>query len=104
MALSWPLAEAVADLSGEDVAVRSTVLTLCGSPDSMAAADAHAERVGGPRAGVGGLRLARLWVISNEVGWEIVPDNALARRFLGTKQGCCIQAMPRRSPRRRCLW
>jgi adenosylcobinamide kinase/adenosylcobinamide-phosphate guanylyltransferase len=24
---------------------------------------------------------ARLWVISNEVGWGIVPDNALARRF-----------------------
>ena len=24
---------------------------------------------------------ARVWVVSNEVGWGIVPDNALARRF-----------------------
>jgi adenosylcobinamide kinase/adenosylcobinamide-phosphate guanylyltransferase len=24
---------------------------------------------------------ARLWLVSNEVGWGIVPDNALARRF-----------------------
>jgi adenosylcobinamide kinase/adenosylcobinamide-phosphate guanylyltransferase len=24
---------------------------------------------------------ARLWVVSNEVGWGVVPDNALARRF-----------------------
>lgn len=24
---------------------------------------------------------ARLWVVSNEVGWSLVPDNALGRRF-----------------------
>lgn len=24
---------------------------------------------------------ARIWLVSNEVGWGIVPDNALARRF-----------------------
>lgn len=24
---------------------------------------------------------AKIWVVSNEVGWGIVPDNALARRF-----------------------
>lgn len=24
---------------------------------------------------------ARLWLVSNEVGWGVVPDNALARRF-----------------------
>lgn len=24
---------------------------------------------------------ATLWVVSNEVGWSLVPDNALGRRF-----------------------
>jgi len=24
---------------------------------------------------------ARLWVVSNEVGWSLVPDNPLGRRF-----------------------
>ncbi|HLZ84807.1 MAG TPA: bifunctional adenosylcobinamide kinase/adenosylcobinamide-phosphate guanylyltransferase [Caulobacteraceae bacterium] len=72
------LAEAVAELTAEDVAVVDC-LTLW-LANSMAQADGHTERVEFlPRALAASP--ARLWVISNEVGWGIVPDNPLARRF-----------------------
>ncbi len=72
------LAEAVAELSAEDVAVVDC-LTLW-LANSMAAPEGHAERLEGLPPALAASP-ARLWVISNEVGWGIVPDNALARRF-----------------------
>jgi len=81
----WRTLEAPLDLAGtisrleaRDVAVVDC-LTLWLS-NSMIRPDGHAERV---RALVPALAAcpARLWLVSNEVGWGIVPDNALARRF-----------------------
>ncbi len=72
------LAEVVAGLTAEDIAIIDC-LTLW-LANSMAEAEGHAQRVEKlPSALV--TSPARLWVISNEVGWGIVPDNALARRF-----------------------
>jgi adenosylcobinamide kinase/adenosylcobinamide-phosphate guanylyltransferase len=72
------LAEALAGLGPDDVAVIDC-LTLWLS-NSMAEDHGHAERL---EALVPALIAcpARLWLVSNEVGWGIVPDNALARRF-----------------------
>ena len=72
------LAETLVRLVPEDVAVVDC-LTLWLS-NSMAEAQGHAARLD---ALVPALLAcpARLWVVSNEVGWGIVPDNALARRF-----------------------
>ena len=72
------LAEMLARLEAEDVAVIDC-LTLWLS-NSMAEEGGHAGRV---EALVPALSAcpAQLWLVSNEVGWGIVPDNALARRF-----------------------
>ena len=72
------LAETLALLDPRDVAVVDC-LTLWLS-NSMAQAQGHTARLD---ALVPALLAcpARLWVVSNEVGWGIVPDNALARRF-----------------------
>jgi adenosylcobinamide kinase/adenosylcobinamide-phosphate guanylyltransferase len=72
------LVEALAGLRAGDVAVVDC-LTLW-LANSMADSAGHAARIEAlPRALAA--CPARLWVISNEVGWGIVPDNALARRF-----------------------
>jgi adenosylcobinamide kinase/adenosylcobinamide-phosphate guanylyltransferase len=72
------LAEALADLDEGDVAVVDC-LTLW-LANSMAHAEGHAARLEALPSALAACR-ARLWVISNEVGWGIVPDNPLARRF-----------------------
>jgi adenosylcobinamide kinase/adenosylcobinamide-phosphate guanylyltransferase len=72
------LAEALADLTAADVGVVDC-LTLW-LANSMATEDGHLQRLEGLAPALAGCP-ARLWVISNEVGWGIVPDNALARRF-----------------------
>jgi adenosylcobinamide kinase / adenosylcobinamide-phosphate guanylyltransferase len=72
------LAEAVANLAEEDVAVVDC-LTLW-LANTIAESHGHAARVEGLPDALASCR-ARLWVISNEVGWGIVPDNPLARRF-----------------------
>ena len=71
------LAAALAELQPEETAVVDC-LTLWLSNlmhaerDVEAAAAALLAAMAGP---------ARLFLVSNEVGWGIVPDNALARRF-----------------------
>jgi adenosylcobinamide kinase/adenosylcobinamide-phosphate guanylyltransferase len=72
------LAEALGGLSAHDVAVVDC-LTLW-LANSMAAPDGHAARVASLVPALLACP-ARLWLVSNEVGWGIVPDNALARRF-----------------------
>jgi adenosylcobinamide kinase/adenosylcobinamide-phosphate guanylyltransferase len=72
------LAGAVANLGTGDVAVIDC-LTLWLS-NSMASAEGHEARVEALAPSLAACR-ARLWIVSNEVGWGIVPDNALARRF-----------------------
>ena len=72
------LAEAVANLGAEDVVVVDC-LTLW-LANSMERAEGHADRLAALPSALAASP-ARLWVISNEVGWGIVPDNALARRF-----------------------
>jgi adenosylcobinamide kinase/adenosylcobinamide-phosphate guanylyltransferase len=72
------LAEALGNLTEADVAVVDC-LTLW-LANSMADAGGHEARVEALPQALAACP-ARLWVISNEVGWGIVPDNALARRF-----------------------
>ncbi len=72
------LAAALAALAPDDVAVVDC-LTLWLS-NSMLAEAGHAERLADLPAAVAACR-ARLWLVSNEVGWGVVPDNALARRY-----------------------
>ncbi len=78
------LAEALAELGAEDVAVVDCLtLWLSNSmaqPDADADAGAHAARMEALVLAISVCK-ARLWLVSNEVGWGIVPDNALARRF-----------------------
>jgi adenosylcobinamide kinase/adenosylcobinamide-phosphate guanylyltransferase len=71
------LARALDDLSPEDVAVVDC-LTLWLS-NVLDAPSVEAE-VAGLVAAVARCK-AQLFLVSNEVGWGIVPDNALARRF-----------------------
>ena len=72
------LAAAVRDLRADDIAVVDC-LTLWLSNQMLADRDLSAA--------VDELALAfsvcpaALWVVSNEVGWSLVPDNALGRRF-----------------------
>ena len=72
------LAAAVCDLRADDIAVVDC-LTLWLSNQMLADRDLSAA--------VNELALAfsacpaALWVVSNEVGWSLVPDNALGRRF-----------------------
>lgn len=72
------LAAAIGDLDSSDVAVIDC-LTLWLS-NLMGEDRDVARSVEGLAAAMSGSP-ARMLVISNEVGWGIVPDNALARRF-----------------------
>ncbi|MFS0740190.1 bifunctional adenosylcobinamide kinase/adenosylcobinamide-phosphate guanylyltransferase [Brevundimonas sp. 3P9-tot-E] len=72
------LAEAVRALSVEDVAVVDC-LTLWLSNQMLAERDLAAAVDDLTQALA--VCPARLWVVSNEVGWSLVPDNPLGRRF-----------------------
>ena len=72
------LADALAGLGPDDVAVVDC-LTLWLS-NAMAEAPDLDARIEALVSALSACK-ARLWVVSNEVGWGIVPDNALARRF-----------------------
>jgi adenosylcobinamide kinase/adenosylcobinamide-phosphate guanylyltransferase len=72
------LAEALDALGDGDVAVVDC-LTLW-LANSMAEESGHEKRTERLVAATAACA-ARLWLVSNEVGWGIVPDNALARRF-----------------------
>lgn len=72
------LAEAVRALSAEDVAVVDCLTLwlsnqMLGEHDLAAAFDDLAQALAACSA--------TLWVVSNEVGWSLVPDNPLGRRF-----------------------
>lgn len=73
------LAEAIAGAAGPGTTLLVDCLTLWAS--NLLLADEDAERA------LAGLEAAlaaaggRVILVSNEVGWGIVPDNALARRF-----------------------
>lgn len=72
------LVGALDGLTGEDVAVVDCLtlwLTNVMLGDGAVEASVAALRVAVARCP------ARLWLVSNEVGWGVVPDNALARRF-----------------------
>lgn len=69
---------ALADLGEADVVVIDC-LTLW-LANAMAEPDGHAARADQLLRALSECP-ARLWVVSNEVGWGIVPDNALARAF-----------------------
>jgi adenosylcobinamide kinase/adenosylcobinamide-phosphate guanylyltransferase len=72
------LAGALAELAERDVAVVDC-LTLW-LANSMADPGGHAARADALPAALAACP-AHLWVVSNEVGWGIVPDNPLARAF-----------------------
>jgi adenosylcobinamide kinase/adenosylcobinamide-phosphate guanylyltransferase len=72
------LAETLAGLGPDDVVVIDC-LTLWLS-NSMSDELGHAARLEALIPAMVACP-ARLWLVSNEVGWGIVPDNALARRF-----------------------
>ncbi len=72
------LAEAVRALSAEDVAVVDC-LTLWLSNQMLAGRDLAAAVHDLAQALAA--CPAALWVVSNEVGWSLVPDNPLGRRF-----------------------
>jgi len=72
------LAEAVRALSAEDVAVVDC-LTLWLSNQMLAERDLAAAVHDLAQALAA--CPAPLWVVSNEVGWSLVPDNPLGRRF-----------------------
>ncbi|WP_341020165.1 bifunctional adenosylcobinamide kinase/adenosylcobinamide-phosphate guanylyltransferase [Brevundimonas diminuta] len=72
------LAEAVRALSAEDVAVVDC-LTLWLSNQMLAERDLAAA-VDDLTQALAACPAA-LWVVSNEVGWSLVPDNPLGRRF-----------------------
>jgi adenosylcobinamide kinase/adenosylcobinamide-phosphate guanylyltransferase len=72
------LSQALIGLEAGDVAVVDC-LTLWLS-NSMMEEEGHAGRLAGL---VPAIRACKgdVWLVSNEVGWGVVPDNALARRF-----------------------
>lgn len=72
------LAEAVEALGSDDVAVVDC-LTLW-LTNSMLAPDGHEQRIAALVPALAACPAA-LFVVSNEVGWGVVPDNALARAF-----------------------
>jgi adenosylcobinamide kinase/adenosylcobinamide-phosphate guanylyltransferase len=72
------LSEALADLAEGEVAVVDC-LTLW-LTNSMLSPAGHAARLAALVPALSACR-ARLWLVSNEVGWGVVPDNALARAF-----------------------
>ncbi|WP_286949841.1 MULTISPECIES: bifunctional adenosylcobinamide kinase/adenosylcobinamide-phosphate guanylyltransferase [Brevundimonas] len=72
------LAEAVRALSAEDIAVVDCLTLwlsnqMLAERDLAAAVDDLAQALAACPA--------TLWVVSNEVGWSLVPDNPLGRRF-----------------------
>lgn len=73
------LAEAILAEDAADRMLLVDCLTLWASNLLLAGEDAerHAARL---QTAIGSVR-GRLMIVSNEVGWGIVPDNALARRF-----------------------
>jgi adenosylcobinamide kinase/adenosylcobinamide-phosphate guanylyltransferase len=78
--LEQPLAlpETLAELGPQDVAVVDC-LTLWLS-NAMADIEGYERHVDALIPALKACQ-ARLWLVSNEVGWGIVPDNALARAF-----------------------
>lgn len=82
---AWRTLEAPLDLPGALAALGRTdaavvdCLTLW-LANAMAQPDGHAGRADLLLRALSQCP-ARLWVVSNEVGWGIVPDNALARAF-----------------------
>ncbi len=72
------LAEALEGLAEDEVAVVDC-LTLWLS-NSMFEEAGHADRLAALVPALAACR-ARVWLVSNEVGWGVVPDNALARAF-----------------------
>lgn len=72
------LADTIRGLTASDVAVVDC-LTLWLTNILLGDLDSEAEAVK-LLAALAGCP-ARLWLVSNEVGWGIVPENALARRF-----------------------
>jgi len=73
------LAGALASLRRDDIAVVDC-LTLWLSNSMLAEDGRHEARLRALPAAIAACP-ARLWLVSNEVGWGVVPDNALARRF-----------------------
>jgi adenosylcobinamide kinase/adenosylcobinamide-phosphate guanylyltransferase len=73
------LAGALRALAPQDVVVVDC-LTLWLSNSMLAEDQDHAARLDALHAAIATCP-ARLWLVSNEVGWGVVPDNALARRF-----------------------
>src|ERR1700758_5095071 len=73
------LAGAMASLRPDDVAVVDC-LTLWLSNSMLGDDENHEARLEALQTAIGACT-ARLWLVSNEVGWGVVPDNALARRF-----------------------
>lgn len=72
------LVGAISKLGANDVAVVDC-LTLWLS--NLMAADADIEAASAALVEAAARTPARLWLVSNEVGWGIVPDNPLARQF-----------------------
>lgn len=72
------LVDAVSSLGENDVAVVDC-LTLWLS--NLMAAEADIEAACSALVQAAARTPARLWLVSNEVGWGIVPDNAMARQF-----------------------
>lgn len=72
------LVGAISSLEASDVAVVDC-LTLWLS--NQMAVDADIEAASTALVKAAASTPARLWLVSNEVGWGIVPDNALARQF-----------------------
>ena len=72
------LTQAIERLDGDDIAVVDC-LTLWLS--NQIAVEADIELIFDRFIAVVQRCPARLWLVSNEVGWGIVPDNALARLF-----------------------
>jgi adenosylcobinamide kinase/adenosylcobinamide-phosphate guanylyltransferase len=82
----WTNLEAPLDLAGAlnslapgEIAVVDC-LTLWLSNSMLAEDDNHGARLDALPVAISECP-ARLWLVSNEVGWGVVPDNALARRF-----------------------
>lgn len=84
------LPAAIDALNGRGAVVLVDCLTLWLS--NLLLADADLVRAGAELCAAVGRFEGRLILVSNEVGWGIVPDNALARRF-GDEAGRLNQAV-----------
>ena len=73
------LADALSGVAEPDVALVDC-LTLWLSNSMLQADGGHEQRKAELLAALGEVR-GEVWIVSNEVGWGIVPDNALARRY-----------------------